>query len=233
MELTQGLNILTAVLTILPTTLDLFILSTLSAASRISHGKYTQVYHFDAKAAIIDRIRISHPALAKKTAALQLGYFASNWMGPTPMRPKRQADGSFVIGAVAPPQTLQPFVVPDRDPAVFVAAIEALPPQDKLVVYYGYSEMLSFETWAALLGKALNAKVEYRQMTLQEYEDETEFALGSGVGRELGEMYAYASEFGFDGGEEGVVPVKSLKLKRELTTMEEYVMGQDFSALLQ
>ena len=226
------MNILNAVLTILPTTLELFILSALSAAKRISGGKYAEVYHFDAKADIIDLIRASHPELAKKTAALQLGYFATNWMGPTPIRPKRQADGGFVIGAVAPPHVLQPFVVPDRDPAVFVTAIAALPPQDRLVVYYGYSEMLSFEAWAALLSKALQAKVTYREMTLQEYEDETDFAKGSGVGRELGEMYAYASDYGFDGGEEGVVPVKSLALKRQPVTMEEYVMGADFSALL-
>ena len=89
MELKQGQNITEAVLTILNTTLDLFIFSTLSAAKRISRGKYTKVYHFDAKARIVDDIKAFHPDLAKKTATIQLGFFANNWRGPTPIQPTK------------------------------------------------------------------------------------------------------------------------------------------------
>jgi hypothetical protein len=87
--LQQGRNITEAVLTILDTTLEIFIFSTLSAAKRISRGKYTKVYHFDAKAKVIDDIKAFHPDLAKKTAAIQLGFFANNWRGPTPIQPSK------------------------------------------------------------------------------------------------------------------------------------------------
>jgi hypothetical protein len=89
MELKQGQNITEAVLTILNTTLDVFIFSTLSAAKRISRGKYTKVYHFDAKARVVDDIKAFHPDLAKKTATIQLGFFANNWRGPTPIQPTK------------------------------------------------------------------------------------------------------------------------------------------------
>jgi hypothetical protein len=89
MELQQGKTIVDAVSTILNTTLERFIFSTLSATKRISQGKYSHVYHFDAKAAVVDDIAMNRPALAEKTTALQLGFFANNWKGPTPFRPTK------------------------------------------------------------------------------------------------------------------------------------------------
>jgi len=203
MELKQGQNIVKAVLTILPTTLEKFIFSTLSATKNISKGKYSNVYHFDAKADVIDSIKANHPDLAKKTAALQLGFFTNNWRGPTPIRPAKQADGTYEIAACGPGTTLHPFVDPNRDPAVFVHALANLPQQPEMKVYYGYSELLSFDAWAALLSKALGAKVKYKELTVDEYNERVTFY--KGVGRELGEMYAYSAEYGFDGGQKGVV----------------------------
>jgi hypothetical protein len=157
MELKQGQNIVEAALTILPTTLEKFIFSILSEAKKISKGKYAHVYHFDAKAEVIDSIRSNHLDLAKKTAALQLGFFANNWRGPTPIWPTKQADGTYEIAACGPGTALHPFVDPNRDPAIFVHALANLPSQSELKVYYGYSEMLSFDAWAALLNKALGS----------------------------------------------------------------------------
>jgi hypothetical protein len=88
-EVQQGKNIIEAILPIVNTTLETFIISSLSAARRLSSGKYTEVYHFDGKAAAIDMIKKDYPELAKKTAVLQLGLFANNWRGPTPIRPTR------------------------------------------------------------------------------------------------------------------------------------------------
>jgi hypothetical protein len=34
-------------------------------------------------------VKRDHPELARKTAAMQLGFFANNWKGPTPLRPKK------------------------------------------------------------------------------------------------------------------------------------------------
>lgn len=205
MEFKQGQNIVEAALTILPTTLEKLIFSTLSATKKISKGKFTNVYHFDAKADIIDSIKANHLGLAKMTTALQLGFFANNWRGPTPMRPVKQADGTYEIAACSPGTALHPFVDPNRDPAVFVHALANLPPQSEMKVYYGYSEMLSFEAWAVLLSNALGAKVSYKELTVDEYNERVTFH--KGVGRELGEMYAYSAEFGFDGREDTIIPM--------------------------
>jgi NmrA-like family len=51
-ELQQGKNIADAVATIADTTLDLFVWYNLAHVKKWSKGKYTWVYHFDAKADI-------------------------------------------------------------------------------------------------------------------------------------------------------------------------------------
>jgi len=230
MELKQGQNIVEAVLTILPTTLEKFIFSTLSATKKISKGKYTSVYHFDAKAEVVDSIKTNYPDLAKKTATLQLGFFANNWQRPTPMHPTKQADGTYEIAACGPGTSLHPFVDQNRDTAIFVHALANSPPQSEIKLYYGYSEMLSFNAWAALLSKALGAKVNYKELTIDEYDERITFH--KGVGRELGEMYSYSAEYGYDGGEEGIIPILDLPLRRPAISMEEYVKNEDWSALL-
>ncbi len=194
-----------AALTILPTTLEKFIFSALSAVKKISKGKYSHVYHFDAKAEIVDSIRADHPDLAKKTAALQLGFFANNWKGPSPIRPAKQADGTYDIEACGPGTALHPFVDPNRDPAIFVHALADLPPQYELKVYFGYSEKLSLDEWAAVLSKALGSKVNYKELTIDEYDQRIPFL--KGIGRELGEMFAYSAEYGYDGRQDGVIPM--------------------------
>jgi hypothetical protein len=76
-ELRQGKNIADAVATL--DTLELFVWSSLSNASKWSGGEYKGVYHFDSKAHVVDYIHRDHPALAKKMSLLQLGLFITNW----------------------------------------------------------------------------------------------------------------------------------------------------------
>lgn len=86
-ELQQGINLVKAASTV--PNLERFILSSLSAASRISGGKYRRIYHFDAKASAVDFLKKKYPELAKKTLILQLGLFATNWGKPTTFRPTK------------------------------------------------------------------------------------------------------------------------------------------------
>lgn len=76
-EVQQGKNIADAVATV--KTLELFIWSTLSQASKWSKGKYTGVYHFDSKAAVVDYINEKYPEVVKKMNLLQMGLFITNW----------------------------------------------------------------------------------------------------------------------------------------------------------
>jgi hypothetical protein len=76
-EVRQGKNIADAVATV--ETLELFIWSTLSHASKWSKGKYTGVYHFDSKAVVVEYINEKYPEVAKRTSLLQMGLFTTNW----------------------------------------------------------------------------------------------------------------------------------------------------------
>jgi hypothetical protein len=77
LEFSQGKNIADAVATVY--TLELFIWSTLSHATKWSKGKYTGIYHFDSKATVVDYINEVYPAVAKKMSLIQLGLFITNW----------------------------------------------------------------------------------------------------------------------------------------------------------
>lgn len=79
-ELQHGKNIADAVAaSVVNTTLDLLVWSTLSAARKWSNGKYKWVYHFDSKAAVSDYIAKAHPVLNNKTSQLQMSLFMTNW----------------------------------------------------------------------------------------------------------------------------------------------------------
>ena len=88
LEIEAGKNIVHAAQTVVDT-LQVFIFSALSAAKQLSGDAYKLIYHFDAKAEAVEYIESNFPDLAKKTAALQLGMFATNWRMPTPLRPTK------------------------------------------------------------------------------------------------------------------------------------------------
>jgi hypothetical protein len=58
--------------------LKIFIWSTLPPVKELSSGKYTYVYHFDAKAAVAKYIATEHPDLEKKTSYLNMSFYATN-----------------------------------------------------------------------------------------------------------------------------------------------------------
>lgn len=60
-------------------TLRRFIWSSLPAAKRLSGGKYSGVYHFDAKAVVDEYIQPCHLSLWAKTSILYMGFFTTNW----------------------------------------------------------------------------------------------------------------------------------------------------------
>ena len=88
MERRSGKNIVDAANSTIDS-LELFIFSSLSAAKRLSQGEYKHIYHFDAKAETVEYLQITYPILAGKTAALELGMFATNWRQPNPLRPTK------------------------------------------------------------------------------------------------------------------------------------------------
>lgn len=77
-------------------TLERFILSSLSNATKWSKGKYTHVYHFDSKANAEDYGREKYPDLWEKTSIFQPGLFLSNYV----VNPITQASKVSVLSKV-------------------------------------------------------------------------------------------------------------------------------------
>lgn len=56
-------------------------MSSLCDASEWSGGRYTGVFHFDAKARAVRYVRDMYPELAAKMSVVQVGSYLSNWQG--------------------------------------------------------------------------------------------------------------------------------------------------------
>lgn len=80
-ELQQGKNIGDAAATV--EGLDRFVISSVCNVTKLSKGKYTWVYHFDAKARAVEHIREEHPELAAKMSIVQIGCYMNNWKRST------------------------------------------------------------------------------------------------------------------------------------------------------
>lgn len=68
-------------------TLERFVLSSLSNATKWSKGKYTHVYHFESKAKAAEYAAEQYPELWKKTSIFQAGFFLSNFIGNPNFQP--------------------------------------------------------------------------------------------------------------------------------------------------
>ena len=84
-ELQQGKNVADAAATV--DGLERFVVSAVCDAKKWSKGKYTWVYHFDAKAKIVEYIKKTYPELAAKMSVVQIGAYMTNWkMGAKPTK---------------------------------------------------------------------------------------------------------------------------------------------------
>lgn len=198
-EVEQGMNVAHAASdpSVLGT-LEHFVYSSLSDASRCSGGKYSTVYHFDSKARTMDLIKNKYPELAKRMSALQMGHYVTNWKAVPAMAPNRQPDGIYLTRRPFSGDLQMPFVVPDKDTGAFVKALLDVPPGKTLV---GVSEMMSFSKWVEIWGRVLDVQAAYQEVSPGEfYKDFPE-----PLGQELMDTNEYMIEFGYTGGDSEVM----------------------------
>ncbi|KAJ9613137.1 hypothetical protein H2200_003078 [Cladophialophora chaetospira] len=225
-EVEQGLNIAEAASSpAVLQTLDRFILSSLSHATKWSAGKYTNVYHNDAKAAIIQGISTRFPQLASKMSTLQLGHYVRMWQVSPLFTPQKQDDGSFVIRRSFSPGYKMPFVVAHKDTGEFVRALVEAPPGTNLL---GVSEHMTWVEWTKLWGETLGVTATFERVGEEEYFQ----GVPEPLSRELAETFRYVEEFGYTGGDPEVVTVDQLGIKITLTSMREYIKSEDWSSVL-
>lgn len=66
----------------------------------------------------------------------------------------------------------------------------------------------------------------YEQLSIEALAAE----IPGGVGQELGEMFAYSAEFGYDGGEENIL--RPVDIGADLGSLEDYFKEEDWSPLI-
>jgi hypothetical protein len=197
-ELQQGKNIADALATIAGTTLDLFVWSNLAHVRKWSKGKYTWVYHFDSKAMAYEYIKQSYPQLAAKTSSVQIGYYADNWIWSPLTAPQKTEDGVYELKSSASPETSLPWVDTQADTGKFVRALVKMPPGKDLL---GVSEMVPYGDYLKIWGDLNGVSTRYTHLSGEEYEK----LLPEVVAKEFQESFAFNEDFGWDGGEPGIL----------------------------
>ncbi|KAF7956138.1 hypothetical protein EAE96_005058 [Botrytis aclada] len=224
-EVAQGINIAEAAAS--PSvleTLEYFIYSSLSDATKWSKGKYTTVYHFDSKAETIRQIQSRFPDLAARMSTLQMGYYVTNWKAFASMEPQKQDDGNFLFERPLSPDSVVEFVVTQRDTGGFVKALIEMPPGKNLI---GVSERMTWQEWVKVWGSVLGVKAGFKQVSEENF--------WNGVPEDLKELqvaWEYVDEFGHTGGDPEVLRPEELAVKIPLTSMEEYIKSEDWSSVL-
>lgn len=205
-EVEQGMNVAHAASdpSVLGT-LEHFVYSSLSDASRCSRGKYTTIYHFDSKARTIDLIKSQFPELAKRMSYLEMGHYVTNWKAVPAMAPLRQPDGTYLTKRPFSGDLQMPFVVPDRDTGAFVKALVDVSPGKTLI---GVSEMMTFSAWMELWGRVLDVQVAYEEVSPGEFYK----GFPEPLGQELMDTNEYMIEFGYTGGNPEVMYPKEVNI---------------------
>jgi len=223
LEVQQGKNIADAVATV--DTLELFIWSTLSDATKWSKGKYKGVFHFDSKAAVVDYIHERYPAVAEKMSLLQMGLFITNWQwgqGAVPW--EKRPDGSMLLRIPGTGNVPIPFIVPS-DAGKFAKALAQVAPGKNLLAF---GDLMTWADYVKLWSRITGVPAAFEHATVA---DQDKIAPG-GYGEEMGEMYAYMQDFGYWGMDPSVVYPKDLGVDISATRIEDYIRGEDWSELL-
>ncbi|KAL9102109.1 MAG: hypothetical protein Q9187_009164 [Circinaria calcarea] len=217
-EVAQGKNIAKAAATV--EGLERFVLSALSNSKYWSKGKYTWVYHFDSKATVVEYIRKELPELAAKMSILQMGMYMSNWAMGIPAFAKAsqqfkeisnhvpQEDGTFRLSCAGAGNAIIPLVDPRKDCGYFVRALVQSPPGKNLLGAGSFATWEEYlKLWCGIFGQKYGG---YDQVPLETMEQTMEQVMPGGLGREIGEMFEYAAEFGYDGGDPSVIHPKDV-----------------------
>jgi hypothetical protein len=96
------------------------------------------------------------------------------------------------------PEMLIPHLNPREDTGLHVLALLQLPPSSTLMAA---SEWLTWPDWIKLFGDITGTKTSYKQTSVEDMDE----YLPGGAGKEIGEMYEFSSEFGYNTKQEGTL----------------------------
>lgn len=227
-EFKQGCGMIDAVAEAALDTLDVFVLSTLSATKKWSKGKYQHCHHFDSKARQVEYL-FNTPRLAelkKKTSLIQMPFYINNWKTPAAqfMRPTKQSDGTYLLRIPLSPQRKVPMGDVTHVAGPLVLALTKVAPGKQLVASAG---MLSMKDWCDKVGQQIGATVKYEAMPREELEE----MMPGGIGTELADMLLYYEDFGYDGGDPTAIYPDQLGVDVKYQTTDDYFNEEDFSLI--
>lgn len=214
-EVQQGKNIVDAVSKHV-STLDRFILSTLSDSKRWSKGEILWNLHFDGKASIANYLKQTYPSLAEKTSYFQIGVYLSNWWSPL-QRPEKQSDGTFVLHlAEGLGDEPIPWIHAQTDTGYMVKALVSAPPKTTIL---GCSRLMRYEDFWKLW-----AKIKGVELVVQVNETFLTAGVPEWMAKEIAESKLYVSKYGWAGGDPEVKRPEDAGVKMDkLTDIEEYM----------
>ncbi|KFY35267.1 hypothetical protein V494_06067 [Pseudogymnoascus sp. VKM F-4513 (FW-928)] len=230
-EVRQGRNIADAVMSTADS-LDEngFIASTLSHAGTCSGGKFEELYHFHAKADVFPGyLDEKYPGLAGKTSYVHTGYFMSSYKLLPAAYLGKQADGTFQMSLPTTPDASIPHLAVNADMGNFVYAVSQMPPGKK---YMAAGSECSWSEFIRLWSRQTGVSAKYKQVSIEEF---SALAPDEAFGAEAGDMFAYSSDPGYDGGDRTLLKAEDIRkagIECPMTSLEEYMRKEDWSAIL-
>ncbi|KAL6862209.1 NAD(P)-binding protein [Trichoderma novae-zelandiae] len=206
--------------------LERFVLSGLSNATKWSRGKYTHVYHFDSKARAEDYLKETYPDLWAKTSVFQAGLFLSNFVVNPIMQPVKNKDGVAQFTGNIDVDVKFPFIAAEEDTGAFVTALVDEPAGKNVI---GYREWLTHREVMAIFSRATGIPAEAVQLPAGQSKVDSPPDLKL----ELDDNFAYWNEFGYEGRDDPtIIHPKDLATLGKLDTVHNYFTKFDWAKIL-
>ncbi|KAF8170630.1 NAD(P)-binding protein [Mycena galopus ATCC 62051] len=202
----------------------LFIWSGLESIIKVSNGKYPNVHHFNGKGEITEYGRRSGIPFVN----VQSGWYASNFWKLDGMKPKKVADGTYVLALPVGPQTLLPVIDTPHDYGLFVReAIESpeFGPGSEVLTS---GEDITVGDMISQLAEITGKKISYARIGDQEFMTAT--GMPPSIALEVLESFKYHEECGYYAGKS--TEASRRHLARPTRTWADFVKSTDWSSVL-
>ncbi|EEP77396.1 conserved hypothetical protein [Uncinocarpus reesii 1704] len=207
-----------------------FLVSTLSHAGKCSQGKFDELYHFDSKADIFPGyVNEKYPNLAKKMSCVQTGFFNSSYKLVPEAYFQKMPDGTFKMCFPTTPDAKIPHLAVNEDLGNFVYAVSKMPAGR---AYMAAGSICSWSEYMRIWSQVTGLKSSYEQVTIEQIIKSTP---DKEFGREVGDMFAYSSDPGYDGGDDSLLKAEDLRaagIDCPMTTLEQWMRKEDWSPVL-
>jgi uncharacterized protein YbjT (DUF2867 family) len=197
------------------------IFSTLPAVTQLSHGKFTKVTPFDAKAAIETYIR----TLPLKSSFYSPGSFMQNFQAQGFLAPKlsTEGNGTYVMTRNVSPLTKMPLIDAVADTGKFIATILNNWEKYEGKIFAAAEALYTMHEIVDILSRFTGKRIVYQQVSTDEFKKELEFLPG-GLVDIFCEAFVFGDEFGYWGKEsEEQVAWAVENVEGKLVGFEEYL----------